>query len=709
MNRLADSLSPYLLQHRGNPVDWYPWGEEAFDEARRTDRPVFLSVGYAACHWCHVMERESFENDEIAALLNREFVSIKVDREERPDVDQVYMVAVQLMTGHGGWPMSVFLTHDRQPFYAGTYWPAEPRGGMPSFPQVIEAIADAWKRRREEIEAHAGEITGSLIELADGTPTGRAPDAASSDHAPSDERADDERADDERTESRRRDDSLPGDESIREATDRLLRALDRRDGGFGSPPKFPHATDLDLLIRRGVAEDDAAAVQAAAFTLDKMAAGGIRDHIGGGFARYSVDAKWLVPHFEKMLYDNALLGELYVRGFQATGNWRLAEVAAETFDYLCRDMVDPSGGLHCSEDADSEGVEGKYYVWTPEEVAEVLGESRGERFSAIYDITPSGNFEGKSIPNLPIDIADWAGRLSVPEARLREELAEDRERLRQARERRVRPGRDDKVITAWNALAIRALAVGGGVLDRPDYLQVASAAAEFIQTTMRRTDGGLLHAYRDGTAHLDGYLDDYAYTVDAFVTLFEATGRARWIRRACDLADSMLPKFQDCQRGGFFYTAEDGERLIVRSKDWHDGSLVSGNAAAAMGLIRLARICLRDDYRRAAESTLHAGAEVMRTQSLACAGLLPALARLLHDAGEEVVAVADERQLADVRPRVLRRDRPRVARSWVVGEPPESGPVATLNAGKRVMEGKPTLYRCLDHTCEPPIVDPDFG
>lgn len=701
MNRLADSLSPYLLQHRGNPVDWYPWCDEAFEEARRTDRPVFLSVGYAACHWCHVMERESFENEEIAAVLNREFVSIKVDREERPDVDQVYMVAVQLMTGHGGWPMSVFLTHDRQPFYAGTYWPAEPRGGMPSFPQVLEAIADAWKRRREEVESHAAEIAGSLIELAEGSPSAAAPKP----DPPDQERPDQERPDDPPPP----DDPLPGDELIRDATDRLLRALDRRDGGFGSPPKFPHATDLDLLIRRGVTEDDEAAVQAAAFTLDKMAAGGIRDHIGGGFARYSVDAKWLVPHFEKMLYDNALLGELYVRGFQATGNPRHAEVAAETFDYLCREMVDPSGGLHCSEDADSEGVEGKYYVWTPEEVAEVLGESRGERFSAIYDITPRGNFEGKSIPNLPIDLADWADRLSVPETRLRDELAEDRERLRQARERRVRPGRDDKLITAWNALAVRALAVGGGVLDRPDYLQVATAAAEFIHTTMRRPDGVLLHAFRDGTAHLVGYLDDYAYTIDAYVTLFEATGKARWIGRACDLADTMLQKFRDPERGGFFYTAEDGERLIVRGKDWHDGSLVSGNAAAAMGLIRLAQVCLRDDYRRAAESTLRAGAEVMRTQAAASAGLLAALDRFLHDEGQAVVAVVDERQLADVRPQRLRHDRPRVARSWVIGEPPERGPVATLNAGKPAVDGKPTLYLCRDHTCEPPVVDPDFG
>ncbi len=346
MNRLADSLSPYLLQHQNNPVDWYPWGDEAIELARSTDRPIFLSVGYAACHWCHVMEHESFENPAIATFLNDYFVSVKVDREERPDIDQIYMNAVQLMTGRGGWPMSVFLNHDCQPFYAGTYWPPVSRQGMPGFAQVLDAIAGAWADRRDEVNQHAGEMNAALVKIAGGA------------------------SDDDAAEAK-----LPDASMVDIAIDHLLRTHDRLEGGFGSAPKFPHATDLDLLIRRGVASGNKDLVDVATFTLDKMAGGGIRDHIGGGFARYSVDGVWLVPHFEKMLYDNALLGECYVRAFQATGDSFYADVAAETFDYLCREMVDDAGGFHCSEDADSEGVEGKYYVWSPAEVIAILGEA----------------------------------------------------------------------------------------------------------------------------------------------------------------------------------------------------------------------------------------------------------------------------------------------------------------------------------------------
>lgn len=671
MNRLANSLSPYLLQHQHNPVDWYPWGEEAFEEARRSERIVFLSVGYAACHWCHVMERESFENEAIAAFLNRHFVSIKVDREERPDIDQVYMNAVQVMTGHGGWPMSVFLTADRRPFYAGTYWPPTPRGGMPSFPQVLEALVDAWDKRRSDIESHAGEITAALEQLA------RGGEAAA--------------------------ESIPGDDVVTAAADRLVSALDRRYGGFGSAPKFPHATDLDLLLRLGSATGNEETTHAAEFTLDRMAAGGIRDHIGGGFARYSVDDRWLVPHFEKMLYDNALLGEVYLRAYQVTGHRRHADVARETLDYICRDLRDPCGGFHCSEDADSEGVEGKFYVWTPAEVTEVLGAGRGERFCQIYDITDRGNFEGKSIPNLPEPITAWAEKQGISQSALRVELADDRERLRLARESRVRPGRDDKLLTSWNALAIRALATGAMVLDEPRYLEAAVGAATFIEQTMRADDGSVLHAYRDGTAHIGGFIDDYAYVVDAWVTLFEATGQARWLRRGCEIADAMIDRFYDGDVGGFFYTPGDGEPLITRNKDWHDGSLVSGNAAAAMGLLKLSRLCDRADFRDAAESTLRAGEEVLRRQAAACGGLLSALDRALHDREQLVCAVADAEQFGHIRPQLFRDYRPRTTISWVVGEAPESGPAVALNADKPAIDGRPTLYRCQDFTCEKPI------
>ncbi len=671
MNRLAQSLSPYLLQHKDNPVDWFPWGGEAIELAKSTDRPIFLSVGYAACHWCHVMEHESFENDSIASFLNQSFVSIKVDREERPDIDQIYMNAVQLMTGRGGWPMSVFLNHDCQPFYAGTYWPPQSRHGMPGFAQVLEAIADAWTNRRTEINEHAGEMNQALLKLAIGSEVLAT--------------------------------NVPDESMVHDATRYLLRVHDRAEGGFGDAPKFPHATDLLLLLSQGVVAGDDELIATAQFTLDKMAGGGIRDHIGGGFARYSVDRRWLVPHFEKMLYDNALLGEVYVRAFQVTGHRRNADVARQTFDYLCREMIDPSGGLHCSEDADSEGVEGKFYVWNPAEVLDVLGADRGTRFCQIYDITPQGNFEGDSIANLPRSIADWATELAIDPEVLATELADDREQLRVVREARVHPGRDDKVITAWNSLAIKSLAIAGGVLDEPRYIEAAERAAEFVLSEMTRDDGRLLHAFRRGQSHLDGYVDDHAYTIEAFIALFEATGRARWIGRAVKLAELMILHFEDRDRGGFFYTADDGESLIARTKDWHDGSLVSGNASAVAGLLRLSRLCDRDDFRDAAERTLIAAGDVLANQAAACSALVLALARYHGDHEQLVMAVADVASMSSIRPCFLKRFRPNATLSWVVGDAPQSGPVVSLNRNREPIDGGPTLYVCADFVCQRPL------
>lgn len=669
MNRLADSLSPYLLQHQHNPVDWFPWCEDAFDSAVERDVPVFLSVGYAACHWCHVMERESFESESIAAILNEHFVSIKVDREERPDIDQIYMNAVQAMTGQGGWPMSVFLNHQRQPFYAGTYFPPQQRFGMPGFAQLLSAIVDAWQNRRPQVDQQAGEITDALQQLAGGGTAS----------------------------------SVPGDDVIASATDTLLRVLDRADGGFGSAPKFPHATDLDLLLRRGVVRSERDLIDAAELTLDKMAAGGIRDHIGGGFARYSVDAKWLVPHFEKMLYDNALLADVYLRAFQVTGNVRHADIARETLRYLCRDMFDSSGGIHCSEDADSEGVEGKFYVWTPEEVSAVLGAERGERFCKIYDITPGGNFEGNSIPNLPKPISWWASKLSLDLDALTKSLADDRQAMWEAREQRVKPGRDDKVLTSWNAMAIKALALGGAVLDEDGLIQAAERVADFITSNMLGEDGRLLHAFRGGQAHVDGYVDDYAYTVEAFIALYEATGKARWIGRAVRLADRLCELFEDKDAGGFFYTAADADTLITRNKEWHDGSLISGNASAAMGLLKLSQLCHRDDFLVTAEQTFRAGAEVISKQSPACGGLISALDRYRGGGAQLVLAVPNMECVKQLRSVYLSRFRPHAVLSWVIGDAPESGPVVALNEGKRVDRGVPTLYRCENFTCEQPI------
>lgn len=673
MNRLADSLSPYLLQHKDNPVDWFPWGEEAFERARQSDRPIFLSVGYAACHWCHVMEHESFENESIAAFLNAHFVSIKVDREERPDIDQIYMNAVQVMTGRGGWPMSVFLTHDLKPFYAGTYWPPTQKMGMPGFAQVLDALVEAWNNRRTEVEQHACEITSALEQLATGT----------SEQAP----------------------QLLDESAITSATSHLLQVLDRTDGGFGGAPKFPHATDLELLLRRGASCEAPELIEAAEFTLDRMAAGGIRDHVGGGFARYSVDARWLVPHFEKMLYDNALLAEVYVRAYQVTGHQRHAAVAREIFDYLCRDMVDSAGGFHCSEDADSEGVEGKFYVWTPSEVVEVLGETRAERFCQVYDISEAGNFEGKSIPNLPRSLSQWASEFSLGVDELHDLLAHDREELRLARERRIHPGRDDKVLTAWNSLAIKALAVGGGVLGEPRYIEAATRAADFIMSKMTSEDGRLLHAYRDGKAHLSAYVDDYAYTVEALIAMFESTGNESWIEHATTLADSMLSHFEDQQLGGFFYTADDSETLITRNKDWHDGSLVSGNAAATMALLRLSRLVHRDEYRESAERALAAAGEILVKQSAACGALLSALDRYHNDEVQIVLAVKDEVTVSELRTSFLRTFRPNATLSWAIDQMPQSS--IAINQARATVDGEPTLFECRNFSCQQPLTGED--
>ena len=619
------------------------------------------------------MEHESFEDDSIAALLNQNFVSIKVDREERPDIDQVYMNALQVMTGRGGWPMSVFLDHQRQPFFAGTYWPPKQKFGMPGFLQVLESLSEAWANRREEVLGHSAQITAALQQLANGTDGQSEPASAV-----------------ERSSS----------ELVLSACARLLEVLDHKWGGFGGAPKFPHATDLSLLLRMGQATDDRSMVAAAELTLDRMAAGGIRDHIGGGFSRYSVDGQWLVPHFEKMLYDNAMLAEVYVRAFQVTGHVRHAEVARETLDYVCRELVDTAGGFHCSEDADSEGVEGKYYVWNPEQVEQVLGKEAARDFCTVYDVSDKGNFEGKSIPNLPQSISAWAEEMSVDEGELAALLAGYREQLRVAREQRVHPGRDDKIVTAWNALMIKALSLAGAVLNQPTYLESAQDAADFLLKEMTGDDGRLLHAYRAGKAHLDAYLDDYAFTIEAFIALFEATGRARWIKRAVKLADSMIQHFEDSDVGGFFYTADDAEVLIARNKDWHDGSLVSGNASAASGLLKLSLLCDRQDFRDVAERTLLAGTVVMQQQSSACAGLLAAQDHFHYGNQQLALAVADNIELTRIRPDFFAAYRPRAVFSWVVGQAPESGPAVALNREKVAIDGEATLYRCQNFACD---------
>jgi hypothetical protein len=664
-NRLAQSHSPYLLQHQHNPVDWFPWCDEAFEKAKQTGRPVFLSVGYAACHWCHVMERESFENETIATYLNEHFVSIKVDREERPDIDQVYMNAVQVMSGRGGWPMSVFLNHDRVPFYAGTYWPPQARFGMPSFPQVLTALVEAWRDRRTDVESHAIEIREALDSVAGETP--------------------------EDTEFTRL--TTESSRWISGATSRLLQLLDRRLGGFGNAPKFPHATDLELLLTRGVTTQAPELIEAAVLTLDKIAAGGIHDHVGGGFARYSVDERWLVPHFEKMLYDNALLARQYTRAFQITGDSRHANVVRRTLNYITRELTDESGGFHCSEDADSEGVEGKFYVWRPTEVQACLGAADAELFCRVYDITHEGNFEGHSIPNL------LSGISVTPEDR--QTLDRCLDKLYETRKMRIPPGRDDKVLTSWNALAISSLALAGSVLNVRSWIDAAQRAGQFIVREMRDGSLRLRHAFRAGTAHIDGFLEDYAFTLQAFIDLYEATADESWIEQSIELAEQLLTRFQS-PRGGFYFTANDAPALITRMKDWHDGSLVSGNGSAIHGLLRLGDLCDRKDFVEAAKRALCAGSHAMETQAGACAALLMGMERAQTPQVQWVFAISNDSQLTQWRPKFFANYEPYLTRAWASEQRrlPQLEPILRHKAS---MGGEPALYVCRQFVCDPPV------
>jgi uncharacterized protein YyaL (SSP411 family) len=571
-NRLAQELSPYLLQHAGNPVDWRPWNAEALGAARQEQKPIFLSIGYSSCHWCHVMAHESFEDPDIARLLNRHFVSIKVDREERLDLDQIYMEAVQMMTGRGGWPMSVFLTPEGKPFFGGTYWPPHARGGMPGFDQVLGAVADAWQNRSEELLAQAERMTQSLREVVE-----QGFDAARA------ELDDTPRA---------------------EAEAALRQSFDAQQGGFGPPPKFPQPLALRWLLGRWRRSGDDALLEMVTTTLDHMAQGGLFDHLGGGFHRYSVDGRWLVPHFEKMLYDNASLAVCYLEAWQATGQPRYAEVVRQTLDYLLRDMTDPLGGFYSGEDADSEGEEGKFYLWTPGEIQAVLGPQAAELFCRVYDASEAGNFEGRNILHLTRSLDVETKMLGREPAALVAELAAARSKLLLARAERVRPGRDEKVLVSWNGLAIDALARAGAALGEPRYTAAARAAAQFLLTHLRA--GPLLHCWRGGQAKYQAYLDDYAALSGALVTLYESDGSPAWLDEAVRLADEILMRFADAEHGGFFYTAADHEPLIVRKKDVIDSPVPSGNGLAATLFYRLQRIGRCEDYRLAAEATLRA-------------------------------------------------------------------------------------------------------
>jgi uncharacterized protein YyaL (SSP411 family) len=667
-NRLAHETSPYLLQHAHNPVDWYPWGDEAFERARRDDKPVLLSIGYSACHWCHVMERECFDDPDIAGLMNELFVSIKVDREERPDVDDVYMKAVQLLIGRGGWPLTAFLMPDRRPFHGGTYFPPVDRHGMPGFPRVLRAIAQAYRERRSEVMRATEDLVAGVDRL-DASVAAATLDA-----------------------------TLPA-----RAAKALLGHIDREHGGLGGAPKFPHTQALQLMLRQHVKTGQRDLLDAVTLTCARMAAGGMYDQIGGGFHRYSVDERWLVPHFEKMLYDNAQLPRLYLDAYQVTGNVELRRVVVETLDYLLREMRDPAGGFYSATDADSEGEEGRYFVWTPTELASALGSEDAEIVCRHWGITAEGNFEGHSIAHRAVEVADLAASTGRSVESIQAAIDRARARLYAVRAKRVPPLRDEKIIVAWNALAISALAEAGRVLDQPSYVEAAVSAADFIWSSVRRPDGRLLHVWARGAAKQLGFLDDHAFLAAALLDVHEATADRRHLDRARELVATLETHFHD-PRGGYFFTPDDGETLITRSKSGADGALPSGNAVAALVQSRLNTLTGDGIHADRADEILRLYHDAAAEQPFAYAAYLEALERQ-SDTPVEVVIVgqsdgSDARAMWDVVRQTYLPHRVLVRAS--TGDPSPLAPARDRPA----QNGRATAYVCHRFACSAPTTEP---
>lgn len=675
-NRLEREKSPYLLQHANNPVDWYPWADEAFEKARAENKCVFLSIGYATCHWCHVMERESFEDEEVAELLNRHLVAVKVDREERPDVDEIYMGVCQAMTGSGGWPLSIFMTPERKPFFAATYLPKHGRMGMAGFTDIIRQIAALWANDRDRV-LRAGEQVLQAIQPKPSREAGL----------------------------------LAGAETLERAYQQLRGAFDAQWGGFGQAPKFPTPHNLTFLLRYHRRYPESNALDMVDKTLSSMRQGGIFDQVGLGFHRYSVDERWLVPHFEKMLYDQALLAMACVEAYQATGDEKHADVARDVFEYVLRDMTDPGGGFYSAEDADSEGEEGLFYVWTPEEVKAILGADEGELFCRFHDITPAGNFEhGRNIPHVPKP-ADLYARLSgIGTDDLRERLNAARRALFAVRERRIHPLKDDKILTAWNGLMIAALAMGYRALGDRVYLDAASRASEFIWTRLRDASGRLLRRYRDGeTAHL-GYLDDHAYLVWGLLELYEADFDVTHLERALEVNEAMMQLFWDDQEGGFFFTGRDGEALIVRDKKLYDGAVPSGNSIAALNLLRLHRMTGSVALEETADRLLRRFGATVRDFPMAYTQFLNAVDFALGPS-MEVVFAGDPGDEAGVEMLEWMRGLFAPSRVMLWRQPgPEADRLEALCGAVRGMEpvdGRAAVYVCEHRACKRPVTSLD--
>jgi uncharacterized protein len=669
-NHLIHETSPYLLQHAHNPVDWFPWGEEAFEKARSENKPVLLSVGYSACHWCHVMAHESFEDEEIAKLMNENFVNVKVDREERPDVDQIYMNAVQMMTHHGGWPMTVFLTPDGVPFYGGTYFPPQDRYNMPGFPKVLIGVAEAYRDRKDDILETGTSLVNELRRLSA---------TSGSDYS---------------IETELLDAAYIG----------IIRNYDSINGGFGGAPKFPPAMTLEFLLRTHARTGNQEALEMVRYTCEKMANGGMYDQLGGGFHRYSTDARWLVPHFEKMLYDNALLSRLYLHYFQVSQDPKARETAEGILDYVMREMTGPAGGFYSTQDADSEGHEGKFFVWDIKEIRDALSETQADLFCSYYNITESGNFEDKNIPNVTRPLEELASGYNVPVAALEESLKESRCKLFELRETRVKPDRDEKILTAWNGLMTASFAEAGVILNRPDYTNAARRNAEFVLSNLRR-DGTLLRTWKDGVAKFNAYLEDYAFLSEGLVTLYETTGEFRWLTEAIRLTERMIEEFWDSEGGGFFFTGKSHESLIVRSKDYFDNATPSGNSVAAMLLLRLAVLTGNDKFRSLATAILREVGDSARRYPSGFGYALSAGDFLLSTVKEVAVVGEDPGDIQPLLSEVWRKYLPNKVVAPGVSAETEAAQVLPLLANRPRLNGLATAYVCEHYTCKQPATD----
>ena len=673
-NRLINETSPYLLQHAHNPVDWYPWGDEALERARNEDKPILISIGYSSCHWCHVMERESFENEDTARLMNENFVCVKVDREEHPDIDHVFMQSVQAMTGRGGWPLTVFLTAEGEPFYGGTYFPPEDAHGLPAFSRVLETVADAYRNKRPLVMDAAERLTSSIKQMS-------SIEASVGPVSP---------------------------DILDQAYQALVPQFDNQNGGFGLAPKFPQPMILNFLLRSYNRTNEPQALNMVELTLDRMAAGGIYDQIGGGFHRYSTDAHWLVPHFEKMLYDNALLSLLYLHAYQTTRNPKYRRITEETLDYVLREMTDPKGGFYSAQDADTEGEEGRYYIWTAQEIIDVLGQEEGALIGRYFGASEQGNFEGRNVLHIPTVIDTFAVQSGIKAEDLLAIVERSKSKLLKAREQRVRPGRDDKILTSWNGIMLQSFSEAACILEREDYRRAAIASATFLLDELR--DGDLLmHSYKDGKTSIPGYLDDYSLLIGGLLAVHQASFDQRWLEEAISLADAMIQRFWDREAEGLFYdTADDHSTLFLRPRDIVDSVKPCGGSAAADILLRLSIITGDTAYESRAVAALSSLREQMTAHPLAFGNWLCSLDFNLAAPKEIAVAGVYDKLETQALLRIIHgRYMPNKVLVGVEPSEPYTPKAAPLLENRTMLDGRSTVYLCHKYACQAPTTDPE--